>query len=519
MPPLQFGLVQGLSERFPESHRVEDLRYQQQQDKAANIAAANKAKMFADDFQYNNAMNTFDNPRVKAFSQAKIKEIGQFVNQNPDWETNMQKRQTYSQMIHDLKDNPELNRGLASDEANKSYLKDLAEKNKTPETFNKKGYDRVALEKANYLKYGNQDGEEAASKEGFKAFTYTQPQDYTNLNKAGLGYGNMIKDYNRKPVSGLGVGAYETEPNAQQLESVAKSMLSEHNEQITDEARKLNVDPLEYTKTLIRAGIPKQTYEGVQPKQQSEWEYKLSHPDATENDVIDKTPSSYKIMTPSAQGASLEGTVEAVQSGRLAKNLTKNLTMTTDVRDISGNTLPLQKGVYPVSGSDIKVVPVYKKGFNVKGSKTSVEGNVIPSERLDDALKNGAVEYKTLFYGSMKVPDIYEEDSKELDNSGNPIHHKGEQKTFLNSEGKETPLYKDISVTVPASNLKGGLGKSEETINQMNDYAAQKNASLGVTKTPKIEVYSEPKTQEDWDKMPVGAYYIDSQGNKITKNK
>lgn len=179
---MSFGLLKGLSIPLDFDSQIKDLHYNEQMDREANIRAANKAKMFADDFQYNNAMNSFDNSRVKAFSQFQIKKIGKFVNENPDWESNYGKRAEYNSMLRELKDNPELNRGLQSDEAHKSFLKDLAEKKKAG-TLDEFEYKRLSDEWTNYEKYGNQYGKDEADTKGFKEFSYMQPADKVDFGK------------------------------------------------------------------------------------------------------------------------------------------------------------------------------------------------------------------------------------------------------------------------------------------------------------------------------------------------
>ncbi len=231
---MEFGLLNGLSQRIPYDDQIKDLRYQEQLDKQSNIAAANKAKMFADDFQYNNAMNSFDNPRVKQFSQFQIKKIGKFVNENPDWETNMEKRAQYSTMLRELKDNPELNRGLMSDEGKKAYLKDLFEKSKNPETFNKEGYDDVAKQWNNYQKYGHQLGKEYADKEGLKEFTYQQPNDKIDYVKRGQQIGEKLAQQYISEDNGQVRGSVPIES----IYSVAKNIYSEDPDQANRSAKK-----------------------------------------------------------------------------------------------------------------------------------------------------------------------------------------------------------------------------------------------------------------------------------------
>lgn len=214
------------------------------------------------------------------------------------------------------------------------------------------------------------------------------------------------------------------------------------------------------------------------------------------DDVIETAsigkPQGYKMISPST-GGQKEATVDVAQSATLHKPISVDLEMTTSVRDINGNTLPNQKGVFKVVGSDMKVVPVYKNGTKAEGGKVDIGGNVIPSERIDDATKKGAVEYKTMFYGTTKVPDVYGETVYKKDSDGKDtkdvLHNKGDQKMSMpDANQNKHPLFKEISITKPASELKGALGKSQKTLDKMNEFADQKNQELSGAQKPNFSV-------------------------------
>lgn len=252
---LEFGIREGLAQDLGFNNAVNDLRYNEQMKKQANQLAEQQAKLFADDFQYNNALNQFDNPRVKQLAQLQIKKIGRFVNENPDWRTNIEKRAMYSSMIHDLKDNPELNRGLMVDQSKKELYKDMAEKIKNPAVYNSKGFELEKQRLANYEKYGNPDGEEAAKKEGIKPYVYQAPRDFVDLTEAGLKAGNAFNDFDAKPLKGGGLGAYQEVPKEGSLNAAAFDFYRRNKEQMDQEAPNLGISPIDYAKRLVSAGI------------------------------------------------------------------------------------------------------------------------------------------------------------------------------------------------------------------------------------------------------------------------
>ncbi len=169
---LEYGLRLGLSADAQYDKRIADLRYNEEANRRAKNEAEAKAKVFADDFNYTNAMNTHDNPLVKQAAQFQIKRIGSFVNNNPDWQTNVQKRAQYQQLIRELKDNPDLQRGLATDESFKK-MNEFAADPKNASLTGSTRWQGIEQQKRNYLEFGNQHGKEAALAEGKKAFVFT----------------------------------------------------------------------------------------------------------------------------------------------------------------------------------------------------------------------------------------------------------------------------------------------------------------------------------------------------------
>lgn len=235
----EFGLLKGLSQDLGYDQRVNDLRWHEQQDQRALAENEAKTALFAQDLDYQNAANAFDSPIIKFEAKAKINEIGKFVRENPDWTYNVDKRLMLNQMKKDLRDNESLKRGLASDNSYKSYLGDLQEVAKNPNMHDTEAYNDISRQWNNYLQYGNQNGLEAAQKEGKKAFIYQKPQDFVDLPQTLLKAGNSVKDYEVK--KGKNIGEYWTEPKAEQVNAIKNSIYQQHGRQIMVEAKKLGL--------------------------------------------------------------------------------------------------------------------------------------------------------------------------------------------------------------------------------------------------------------------------------------
>jgi hypothetical protein len=255
MSGLEFGLRRGLSVPLVQDRSNELLQAYQLQ-KQNQIAQENKAKLFADDFDYNNAINEFDNPLIKENARKQISSIGSWIRNNPGWERDVNKRIEYKTMVRELKDNTDLNRGLQSDANYKQFQKDLSEKSKNPQLFDADSYGKIGEQWNNYLKYGHQNGEEAARVEGRKPFLYQQPQDFVDLATSGLEKGNKFNQFNIQPVKGGGLGSYQEIPDEDALTSVATDEYARNKRQYDKEyASKGFQSPLEYAKSNIRSGI------------------------------------------------------------------------------------------------------------------------------------------------------------------------------------------------------------------------------------------------------------------------
>lgn len=170
---LEFGVRRGLAVRADWNQEIADQRYAYMLKKQAENEAEAKAKMFADDMQFQNAVNSHDNPIIKDFAKNKIYEIGKFIRNNPDWQKDVTKRQQYNLMIRELKDNPELIRGMQSDKSKAEWDQWRV---KNPEIANSPEGAALNQQWDNYLKHGNQFGEEVAKTKGKMPFTFTPPE-------------------------------------------------------------------------------------------------------------------------------------------------------------------------------------------------------------------------------------------------------------------------------------------------------------------------------------------------------
>jgi hypothetical protein len=252
----EVGLISGLARDLQFDQRIDDLRYRDEAMRRSKAIAESRAKLFSDDLDYQNAVNAHDNPEIKQFAQNQIKKIGSFVRENPDWQTNVDKRMQLNLMKRELKDNPALLRGLASDSAYKQYLQDRTEVAKNPQQHDTQAYQDIDGQWKNYLRYGNQYGEEAAKAQGKQAFVYTKPRDLPDINERYRTIGNSFKDMKTKPIPG-GRNSYEEYANPESLRAIAVQEYNQNKRAYDLAYTNKGIDPIKAIETGINAHIPK----------------------------------------------------------------------------------------------------------------------------------------------------------------------------------------------------------------------------------------------------------------------
>lgn len=225
---LEFGVRRGLAVRVNWDQQIADQRYAYMLQKQANNEAEARAKLFADDMQYQNAINAYDNPIIKEKARQKIYEIGRFVKNNPDWQRDVMKRQQYNVMVRELKDNPDLIRGMQSDKAKSEWDQ---WRTKNPEIANSPEGTALNEQWSNYLKYGNQFGEEAARKQGSSPFTFTPPEVFDDEKYLSDIYSKMPTQERRLTSkefgSTVGMGATVADVSMDRAKKAAVSILND----------------------------------------------------------------------------------------------------------------------------------------------------------------------------------------------------------------------------------------------------------------------------------------------------
>lgn len=248
----EIGQISGLAQDFGYDQQVNDLRYQQQmlsQQQAQNEA---KRKLFESDMDFQKGGNAFDQPLVKAENQKIVQSIGDYISQNPDWETNFQKRGYVKQLKNSLKDNPTVLRALSTNDNRQALLKYAQEAKQKGIAFDEDALNHELEKYSNYEKFGNPDGPEALQQEGMKAYLFNRPQDFVDMNPVYKEAGASIKN---PEIIETGNGGYYTKPKNEDVEARTNSILQNHGSQLMKQFAKDGItDPKEIRK-LVKQNV------------------------------------------------------------------------------------------------------------------------------------------------------------------------------------------------------------------------------------------------------------------------
>lgn len=112
---LSYGQASGLAYRHNFQQDIANRHNNEMLDRQAQHDAETKAMMLGDMFQTTSANNAYDNAQIKDFSHKKIAEIGNFINENPDYQTNPMKWGHLKELQTSLLDNQFVKDGIAND--------------------------------------------------------------------------------------------------------------------------------------------------------------------------------------------------------------------------------------------------------------------------------------------------------------------------------------------------------------------------------------------------------------------
>ncbi len=294
---MEWGTAKGLAVDLQYNQRIADQRFYDQQFKRAQAENLAELKAFEDDTDYMNAANSYDHNLIKSEAEKTIKEMGEIIRDNPNYKYDPDVRRVLNEKKKYLKSNPNVIRGIASDENFKRLNDDLAKVAKNPNMYDSEAYQQLLAKKQNYLQFGHQDGKEAAEKFGPQAFVYDKPEDFVPLNEEALKTAALIKARKYKQT---GNGGWEELVDENSLVPAAMDFYNRHKRQIQVTYNPKNEDEaIAYAKELIRPGIDLKRKFG-EPHYNDALElekWKMKHNQAKSNGQYDLDPYMYDIKS------------------------------------------------------------------------------------------------------------------------------------------------------------------------------------------------------------------------------
>src|SRR5688572_20514368 len=102
----EFGQIAAYAQDLGYGQQVQDLRYREQMLRQQDELNKAKVKLFSDSLEFQQGGNAFDAPLVKAESEKIVQQLGEYMADNPDWESNIKKSSYINSLKRSLKDNP-----------------------------------------------------------------------------------------------------------------------------------------------------------------------------------------------------------------------------------------------------------------------------------------------------------------------------------------------------------------------------------------------------------------------------
>lgn len=204
MALLSFGATAGLAYRHNWEAEMQRQAFNEQADRQAKLDAENKAMMLGDKLQFAHASNTWDNKLLKEFSENRIKEIGKFATENPNFMNDAGLWAQFNQMSDELTNNDIVSRSLRVQQNYDSLVGYLQQ---NPGAENDPAVQQQLTEYDNYIKFGSVDGVTQNGKE----FMFRNPDEqFDPLARTAEAFSQLaaVEDYD---TSGVGVGATKTE--------------------------------------------------------------------------------------------------------------------------------------------------------------------------------------------------------------------------------------------------------------------------------------------------------------------
>lgn len=190
----------GLAVRVPYGDFMQQDRQQREDLEVAKARKEARTKLLAEDYDYNNAMNSFDHAIVKDYATKQIGNIGKWEHENVGWQYNPELYRQRNAMLKDLKDNDYLHKGMRVDSELKRY-NEYKNDPKNADVLDLPEFKQYENHIANYLHTGSIDGVQGNNKE----FKFQPPFEGVDTTPVWMNYAKNVRQ-NGLDIKHLGTG-------------------------------------------------------------------------------------------------------------------------------------------------------------------------------------------------------------------------------------------------------------------------------------------------------------------------
>jgi len=261
---MEIGGLRGLTFDTGQDKLIQDLQYQDQAIRQKQALDMAKAKMFADDLEFQQGSNPYDAQLIKQEGDAVLKDLGKLRESNPNfwYDPNAQAQAKF--IKQSLKSSPAVLRSIAYKTAKDNFLKDYAEAAKNPDQWDTEALNMWEQKFNNYDKFGHADGQDGLKRDGAPSpISYQSPQKLIDVTSELLKSGKNINNFDVIP--GKNLGEYMTQPKKEEVEAIKNSFLSQHGRAIEVQAKKQGIK----TQEELDSWLTKSILAGFEPKYDS----------------------------------------------------------------------------------------------------------------------------------------------------------------------------------------------------------------------------------------------------------
>lgn len=258
---MEIGGLRGLTFDTGQDKLIQDLQYQDQSIRQKQALDMAKAKMFADDLEFQNGSNPFDAKLIRQEGEAVLQELGKLKESNPNfwYDPNAQAQAKF--IKQSMKSSPSVLRYIAYKAAKDNFIKDYAEAAKNPEQWDSEALMEWERKFNNYDQFGHPEGTDGLKRDGGPTpISYQSPQKLIDVTSELLKAGKNINNFD--VIGGKNLGEYRTQPKPDEVEAIKNSFKSQHGRAIQVQAQKQGIKSEEE----LDAWLTKSIMAGFEPK-------------------------------------------------------------------------------------------------------------------------------------------------------------------------------------------------------------------------------------------------------------